>query len=1102
MSAALKSGEGLKTRASSTRTSAHAVDIPDEGPDTSLRNQISSIFTDTQRSTAIQRKLVINLRKIHEACCYEPVKPKKKHQEEDFGEAEFNEEIGRCMLRVLPVKKSEPVGDKVVRFLGLFLKHASDKDSALIQTDDADTTDAFPETPATRLTSHIITMILPLLLAKDKTVRFRATQIIAHIVNTLDSIDDELFGLVRLGLLRRLRDKESSVRVQAILGLGRLAGEGEENEDEDSDDEDSGGVLEKLLDVLQNDPSADVRRSLLLNLPFTPSTLPFLLERARDFDPATRRALYARLLPALGDFRHLSLTHREKLLRWGLRDRDENVRKATARLFRERWIEDCAGLKEAAEECANPGPQVSKPSLDALLELLERIDVVNSGVEGGVAFEAMKQFWDGRPDYCDYVSFPDSFWDELTPEGIFIARTFNDYCRQGENTKLQGMVEDKMPEVTKFAYLLQKHLNVLIEDVRKVALQEDVEVEEDTVQQEFCVEQLLHIALTLDYSDEVGRRMMFSVMREALAIAELPEECTKLAVEVLRTVCGSNAAGEREFCGIVLEAVAEVHDTIIGEEPSQLEEEGDDSFHSAQSELSEDLTLTKEKRSKKSKSDVDESEYEAIDEEKAIREIMVNMKCLHIAQCMLQNVSCDLEANSHLVTMLNNLVVPAVRSQEAPIRERGLLCLGLCCLLSKNLAEENLSLFLHCFTKGHDALQMIALQIISDILSQHPSLLSPIPSSNLTTTTAQDTTETASEQPSPFLKPITKSLLRALRSSSPSVSLTATTALAKLMLLNILRDPDVLASILKHITIAFFSPETAENPGVRQALSYFLPVYCHSRRQNAEAMARVAVQVVISVAGVRDDLEEDEMEGMVGLGVVGGMLVEWTDPRRVVGFGDGGETSDNGKEGDADSHLILAEELLERIVSPQVNKTTKKQFTSMLSKLHVPPPQHTRLCTPSLAQNVHALVIEAAEANVATDATARNALARLATAVGRVVKAARETGDADADVTDVTATPDAGTPDEGTEGDSAPEGMGGRVEDTRVEKQEDEEEETTVQVPIRVKREEGEMEEMDMEVEEEEEEEDETVAQLRREMSEFERSEVESEGTGDETTLA
>jgi condensin complex subunit 3 len=120
----------LKTR--STRSSALAVDIPDEGESTSLREQICSVFSDAQRSTATQRKLVVSLRKIQEACCYEPVKARKKNkqvfvEDEDFGEGDFNDEFARCLLRVLPIKKSEPVGDRTIRFVGLFLKLASEK---------------------------------------------------------------------------------------------------------------------------------------------------------------------------------------------------------------------------------------------------------------------------------------------------------------------------------------------------------------------------------------------------------------------------------------------------------------------------------------------------------------------------------------------------------------------------------------------------------------------------------------------------------------------------------------------------------------------------------------------------------------------------------------------------------------------------------------------------------------------------------------------------------------------------------------------------------------------------------------------------------------
>jgi len=861
-----------------------------------------------------------------------------------------------------------------------------DTDNANFRAQDADTSEVFPETPTSRLTAHILGMLLQVIAAKDRAIRYRATQIIAHIVNTLDSIDDELFQVVRLALLRRLRDKESSVRVQAVLGLGRLADEGEEGGSSSSDDDDAGGILHKLRDALQHDASADVRRALLLNLPFTPGTLPYLLERARDTDAATRRALYARLLPALGDFRHLSLTHREKLLRWGLRDRDDSVRAATARLFRERWIEDCARPRDGDGGDAGPQQPAAPPCADALLELLERVDVVNAGVEGGIAHEAMREFWDGRPDYREFVRFEDPFFDELTPEAVFVARSFNEFCRNGEDARLQSLAEDKMPEVTKFAFLLQKHLVRLIEGVEKVALNpDDAEAEEETVQQEFCVEQMLHVALTLDYSDEMGRRKMFSIMRESLALAELPEECTKLVVEVLRTVCGKR--GEAEFCSIVLEAVAEVHDTIMGEEESKADL--DESFHSAVSEMSEDGTPTKQKQPKKQKEEEGE-----VDEDKAIREIMVNMKCLHIAQCMLQNVQCDLEHNSHLVTMLNNLVVPAVRSQEAPIRERGLICLGLCCLLSKNLAQENLTLFLHCFSKGHEALQVIAIQIITDILTSHPSLLA-MPN----TPPPSDGSDTKAEPTeNPLIKPVYKMYSKSLRSPDATVQSTGCVALSKLMLAGTIKDAD----LLKQLVLAYFDPETQTNPSLRQALTYFLPVYCHSRRPNAEALARIAVAVMHGLAERAEELEDEEE--MVGMSLVAAQICDWTDPRKCVSNRLDVEVKLD--KGETDGHLVLAEELLEKCLTPGTssrfhpgsnsiygvialgdlgfaNITTgedKKIFLSMLGKVHINP------TAPSATlQSLLELINEAIDAKVATDASSRNALTKLQSAIQKAL---------------------------------------------------------------------------------------------------------------------
>jgi condensin complex subunit 3 len=965
-----------------SRISTAVPKLPEDGPSTQLRIEICTTFADSQKSTSGHRKLVVRLRKIQEACCYFPQSTLKKKSPlgGSFEEADFNTEVERCVLRVMGVRKAEAAGDRIIRFLGLFLKSASEKDLATFGQDaNGEETQTVPETPTSRLTFSLLSLLIPILSAKEKTVRYRATQIISHVVNTLDSIDDELYHLIRQGLTRRIRDKEPTIRIQAVMGLGRLAGNEvqEEPGSEHSEDMDSLGLLEKLLDVLQHDASAEVRRSLLLNLPLTPATLPYLLERAR-------------LLPTLGDFRHLSLSMREKLLRWGLRDRDENVRKAAGHLFYERWIEDCAGNSNETSD-GGPVKAASSPNIQGLLELLERIDVVNSGVETGIALEAMKEFWQGRPDYIDAVNFDDSFWGALTSESVFMARSFNDFCQQ--NQQYQIICEEKMPEVTRLGFYLQKYINTLLEGITSAA--ELGGGEEETVEQEFIVEQLLHIALTLDYSDEVGRRKMFSLLREGLAMASLPEEVTRLVVEVIRLVCGSDAAGEREFCSVVLEAIAEVHDNIATEPIADGEE---DSFVSARSEVSDEGTPTKSKANRSAQESAPSAEE---DEQKVIREIMINMKCLHITQCMLQNVDGNLQQNMHLVTMLNNLVVPAVRSHEAPIRERGLLCLGLCCLLDHSLAEENITLFIHCFSKGHENLQITALQILCDIITTHPDLLHDAvedPSSTITMPAYQ--------------KPLFKCFTRALKptSSPAAVQSTAATSISKLLLtsrLNITQQS--LDSLLTTLVTPFFDPRTSENAALRQVLAYFLPVYVHSRLENCQRMARVAVQLVGEVLRVADECfmieAEEDSDGEVDESVaekkvkalmttVVGMVAEWTDPRKVVVLepASGVKDSDGGAHMGDDVQLGMAEGVLQRILDHKCGAQERKYLLTLLGKLYIPMPTPTASAAAGdaleQATRVKELLDEAIAEGVAVDAAGKNGLVKVKNAVLKFLQGA------------------------------------------------------------------------------------------------------------------
>ncbi|KAF1835340.1 ARM repeat-containing protein [Decorospora gaudefroyi] len=1004
------------TRASSARQSSNAVEIPDEGPTTTLRTRIAHVFSDAQRTTATQRKLVVNLRKIQEACCFEPPETGKKggkkgkgeeEEEEDFGEEEFNTEVVRCLLRVMCVKKGEPVGDRVIRFLAVFLKHASEKDQAMFAAESEEEATAFHETPSSRLTSHILTTILAFLTAKDKTVRYRATQTVAQIVNNLATIDDDIFNLIRLAFMKRLRDKESSVRVQAILGLGRLAGnDDEDEEDEDSADEAAGGILEKLLDIMANDPSADVRRAVLLNLPLWPSTLRNILERARDMDATTRRIVYGKILPALGDFRHMSLVDREKLIRWGLRDRDDIVRKAAATLFSERWLEDCASSRDSRpDEEKKPG-DVAPPSLEALCELLERIDVTRSGEEEGMAHEAMRQFWDGRPDYRRDITFDHDFWKNLDAQTAFIARTLNDYSQSTEDDRVQEMIEDKMPEVTMFAFVIQRELNSLIELVTKCAVmavddlesEEAQEAQEDVEEQDFIVQQLLHIAYSLDYTDEMGRRQMYNIMREAIARAELPEECTKLAIEVLRKVCGSR--GESDFCAIIVEAIAEVRDTLSDADDATVTgEDAEESFHSAQSDMDGDAAPLKSKSAKALENLTEEEQFE-----RQQREINVWSKCLHIVQCMLQNVEGDLESNTSLTNVLDTLIIPAVQSHDAPIRERGTICLGLAALLSKDLAGSNMDLFFYVFNKGHDALKEIITQILADVITSHPTLLTP---------TVQDpdaTTEDAEPIPNPRIRLITKILLKAFDSDNKRVSLIGCTAISKLLLHSILPPPQT-AEILKAFTLRYFDPETSENQAVKQALTYVLPMFCHSMLKNAKLMVQIAVPVVSKLLIMRDEnVEEEETDEMVGWPIITAHLAEWTDGRKVVGateLGLDGKTSTTAEA--EEPHVQLAIELLERALTSTCSKDERKPLLSLLGKLYIAPSSANRRAEEEATvdeeslRTLLALVSEAVEGKIGTDATQRNALSKLEASL---TKRLGEVAQPEDTIADRTATPE------------------------------------------------------------------------------------------------
>nr|POE87574.1 condensin complex subunit 3 [Quercus suber] len=348
--------------------------------------------------------------------------------------------------------------------------------------------------------------------------------------------------------------------------------------------------------------------------------------------------------------------------------------------------------------------------------------------------------------------------------------------------------------------------------------------------------------------------------------------------------------------------------------------------------------------------------------------------------------------------MLNNLVVPAVRSQEAPIRERGLCCLGLCCILGKNLAQDNLGLFLHCYKKGSPAVKTIALQIITDLIITHPSLL--------TEGDREETPDGQRVEVNPLLKQILREFGKSLTDADPTVRSIGANAISKAMLSRLIDDPN----LLQQLVITFFDPESASNNQLRQSLAYFIPVYCHSRAENASRMSSIVPGIVAKLADMREDfLEEAEAEGedgnMVTLAVAGQMLLDWTDPRRVIGFAEAAGISST-IQGTKASHFVLAEHILERLTYQQVSKEEKKVLIQMLGKVHLP----TGSCGVEQLTAVFEVLREATESGVAGETAGNKAIfeklrKELLKQLNEVMTAERGGGGAEETVLDITELP-------------------------------------------------------------------------------------------------
>lgn len=441
-----------------------------------LLSQVCSTFSDSQHHSSSHRKNVHTLIKLQQQCA----------SQGEEGERHFFLSFLHCLHHVLSVRKNEDLSNKMMRFVCGFLVRLCQQHSN--------------EPSAMRFVENALLYALDNIDAKDKYVRSRLAQIVVAGVSAVEEVGDGVWQLLQVKMVERLYDKEAMVRVHAIHALSRLQSLLVNIKSSDGPVKKS--IHELMISVLLKDPSSEVRKAALTQIDILPDTIDFVLTRARDVDPTIRKLFFTRKMREI-DIYGLSLEQRDFILKSGLTDRDEMVKKQCVEMIFSVWL-----------------PKTSSN----LVQFLTSLDVV---MNRAVAESALEAFFVAVPDL--FSSFPDSYFEHLTVETAFILACWSEHHKRQKTVS----VSESLPELSKLAATLLKFHEYLVAVDGDDAAKAEVE---------FIVSELMTVigAMMADDTggDEVGRRQLRACLEDILLNMNISDELFVKACELMRHFVG------------------------------------------------------------------------------------------------------------------------------------------------------------------------------------------------------------------------------------------------------------------------------------------------------------------------------------------------------------------------------------------------------------------------------------------------------------------------------------------------------------------------------------------------------------------------------------
>ncbi|KAB5594684.1 Condensin complex subunit 3 [Ceratobasidium theobromae] len=839
-------------------------------------SQIPEIFQQAQTSTANHNKNYVALSKLFSGCAgiYEEVQGRGGGIRLT-GEKSFQLTFAKMVNNVLPVKKGVSNADRVVKFIGGFVKFITDRAAQQKakerQENQVDSDEEDDDTPASRFVTYLLKYVLQGFMAKDKNVRYRCVHIAAEMISGLGEIDEDIYESLRSSLLERTQDKETFVRLQAAIALAKLA-RGEDMQREEREIY----LSDILIDMIQHDAAPEVRRAALLNFAPSQKSLKVILSRTRDVDTTLRKLVYHHVLSSLKP-EVLSLAQREEIVSNGLGDREPSVRGAAARMIGT-WVDAKGG---------------------DLLEFLRSFDLLKSKV----AEDALLSVFVTRADVFDNVEFGEDYWKNLTPERAFLARVFIEHC---VNTKDNDRLEMTLPVVTLLAFRIQEEYNKLLELLRQLEARgnnppaddddeekKDVQLEEQAIDAELILGELLGLAVNLDYADEIGRRKMFQLILptgDILSQEVLPEGLVNKGLDVLRKL----SENERDMIRVVVEIVSELRDVLI--------KDGDVQALKVEGTQAGDDRTTQWGDDERTQVGTKPAEPE-LSEEDLGHKLAIDLRCVTLCVGMLERVNSTLQENSALHGLVPELIIPSIQSKSHQLRERGLMCLGLCCLIDKRqrMTAGSYQLFVNQVQTASFELKKKVLPVLYDLIMVHHD--------------AEYLREAR----------MINFLMHQLEDEEDEIQAITCIGFAKLLLAGIVTDEKVLRSLVA----SYLQPDTADNQPLRQCLSYFFPVYCYSSSANQRMMQKEsAVFMVLFKLLCEVYRDKDEDQEMISPAQLGALFLDWMDPLKVVEV--------QGQQRDESVHADVACDIVRELFEKEMDKEERKVLVQLLGKLYLP----------------------------------------------------------------------------------------------------------------------------------------------------------------------